>query len=415
MLEALKKDLLSFTTKEKLFVLCAMLAGFFISAEYAIVRPVSNSVFISSYTSGFFPYAWIVAVPFNLLLVSLYNRLLPKWGCFRMFIVFAALVASGNLFCAFFLKKLAFLPFIFYVWKEIYVMLFFQQLWSIIHTSTSMKRAKYLYGILFGVGGAGGAAGSLIPGFFAVKMGTENLLFFSLPLILALIFAYFHLLKNSEHKGFKEEETSDKGSGFKLLFGSRFLLCILMLVVFMQVAVTLIDFQFNTVLEKTVLQKDLRTEYAGRIFGLVNVCTIGLQFVGSFLLVQFLGMRLSHMLIPALLSLNAFSFLLLPVFGMISFSYITIKSFDFSVFQILKEMLYIPLKTEEKFKAKALIDVFAYRTSKALASSCILLLQLFAGIEILTLLTWGTILLFLLWGISVAFLFRKQDIMINSP
>jgi AAA family ATP:ADP antiporter len=335
---------------------------------------------------------------------------LPKWGCFRIFVVFAALVAGVNLFSAFFLKKIAFLPFVFYVWKEIYVMLFFQQLWSVIHTSTSMKRAKYLYGILFGVGGAGGAVGSLIPGFFAVKMGTENLLFFSFPLIAMLTFVYFYLLKNSEHQGFKEEEASNKGSGFKLLFSSKFLLCILMLVVFMQVAVTLIDFQFNNVLEKTVLQKDLRTEYTGRIFGLVNLCTIGLQFIGSFLLVQFLGMRLSHMLIPALLCLNAFSFLLLPVFGMISLSYITIKSFDFSVFQILKEMLYIPLKTEEKFKAKAIIDVFAYRTSKALASSCILLLQLFAGIEILTMLTWGTILLFLAWGVSIAFLFKKEDL-----
>lgn len=38
-------------------------------------------------------------------------------------------------------------------------------------------------------------------------------------------------------------------------------------------------------------------------------------------------------------------------------------------------MLYIPLNVEEKFKAKAVIDVFAYRSSKALASFAILFLQ----------------------------------------
>ena len=38
-------------------------------------------------------------------------------------------------------------------------------------------------------------------------------------------------------------------------------------------------------------------------------------------------------------------------------------------------MLYLPLKNEEKFKAKAIIDVFAYRSSKAVASLIIIALQ----------------------------------------
>ena len=41
---------------------------------------------------------------------------------------------------------------------------------------------------------------------------------------------------------------------------------------------------------------------------------------------------------------------------------------DKDVFNILKEMLYVPLKTDEKFKAKAIIDIFAYRSAKAFAS-----------------------------------------------
>ena len=56
-------------------------------------------------------------------------------------------------------------------------------------------------------------------------------------------------------------------------------------------------------------------------------------------------------------------------------TYGTIKCFDYSVFGIIKEMLYQPLKVEEKFKAKAIIDVFTYRSAKAVASLIILLLQ----------------------------------------
>lgn len=83
---------------------------------------------------------------------------------------------------------------------------------------------------------------------------------------------------------------------------------------------------------------------------------------------------------------------------MISFAYVTIKAFDFSLFGVIKEMLYIPLKLDEKFRAKAVIDVFAYRSAKAFASFLILFLQPLAGLRILNVLTWSSIAIFLLWA-----------------
>src|SRR5579872_2433787 len=120
---AIRQEIMSFSYKEKLFILCAMLCSFCITAEYAMARPVSNSVFIYAYGSKLFPYAWLAVVPLNLLLVSLYNRYLPKLGCTRMFLIIVSSVMGMDLFCALFLKKLFLLPFIFYVWKEIYILL----------------------------------------------------------------------------------------------------------------------------------------------------------------------------------------------------------------------------------------------------------------------------------------------------
>jgi ATP/ADP translocase len=42
------------------------------------------------------------------------------------------------------------------------------------------------------------------------------------------------------------------------------------------------------------------------------------------------------------------------------------RSIFLSLFGVIREMLYVPLQLDEKFRAKAIIDVFAYRTSKAL-------------------------------------------------
>jgi AAA family ATP:ADP antiporter len=196
----------------------------------------------------------------------------------------------------------------------------------------------------------------------------------------------------------------------KMIGSSRYLIFILSIVVLMQLCSALIDFQFNAVLEKKILQKDLRTECTGRILGIVHTTTISLQLFGSFLLVHFLGIKRSHLLIPCLLCLNSMAFLFFPVFGVISFAYISIKSCDFSLFAVLKEMLYIPLKPDEKFRAKAIIDIFAYRSSKAIASALILSLQAFLGAAFLSVLNWGSVFLFILWIVIVIALLKEKGL-----
>lgn len=413
---AIKQGFQTLSLQEKLFIVAAMFCGFFISAEYAVVRPVSNSLFISSYGTAFFPYAWVATVPLNLFIVFLYNRYLPKLGCVKTFLASAFTIMGVNLFFALFMQTQPFLPFLFYTWKEVYVLLMFQQLWSIIHTTIKTERAKYLYGPLFAVGGLGGMLGSMFPGFFAVKMGSENLLFATCPLYLLLIFFYLFALKYSE-VGKKEQDLRTLSPkthpplrhSLKLIKESRFLLFILLIVTFMQLSSTIIDYQFNTSLEVAVQGKDLRTEYCGKVFSIVNCLTICLQLIGSFLLLHFLGLKRSHLFIPCVLCLNALGFVLFPVFGVISFSYIIIKAFDFSLFGVIKEMLYIPMSMDEKFRAKSIIDVFAYRTSKALASLLILGAQFWIGSRILPLLTWGCVGIFLLWGLAIVGLFRQQE------
>ncbi len=410
MFAKIKEIFSSFSHKEIIFFLSAMACGFLICADYAIIRPASNSLFIESYTAKGFPYAWIVAVPINFLVVFLYNRFLPKFGIFRMFLLIGALIGCGNAFLAFFIKEAPSLAFSFYIWKEIYVMLMLQQLWSVVHATLDLKRAKYLYGILFGIGGLGGVCGSFIPGFFAILFGSENLLFFSLPIYTVLSFFFFHLLKNSTMPPLVFSETKVAFSALKNIRTSPILLFILLTVVLMQTSSTLIDFQFNAYLEKIFPVQDLRTQYVGRVMGLVNLATIFLQFVGSLLFVRFLGLQKSHFTIPLLLGFNAVAFLISPVFGLITFSFGMIKSFDFSVFGILKEMLYIPLKVDEKFRAKAFIDVFAYRSAKAFASIFILLVQALLGLYFLKALTCGLIFMCGFWAVAAWRFFTKNPI-----
>ena len=67
-----------------------------------------------------------------------------------------------------------------------------------------------------------------------------------------------------------------------------------------------------------------------------------------------------------------------------------VKALDYSIFGIIKEQLYIPLGINEKFKAKAIIDVFAYRSSKALASLLILGLSAIYSQRLDYYMSWGS-------------------------
>jgi AAA family ATP:ADP antiporter len=408
-----KQELNKFSKTERLFIIGAMLCGFFILADYSIIYPVSNSLFISTYGTHFFPYAWLVSIPLNLLLVGLYNKYLPKIGCLKIFLILASSIVSINYSCALFIKQFSFLSFFLYVWKDVYVMLMFQQLWSVIHSTVSLKRAKYLYGIFFGVGGLGSLTGSLLPGFFAVKMGSESLLYMTLPLYLCLTAAYMLTLKKSNAGlSLQLEEKKDTRDalmhGVKLILNSKILVFIALSVLFMQLSATLIDYQFNTFLEKAIIGKDLRTQYTGRMQAIGLSFTVFMQFFGTYLFVQKVGIKALHIALPVLLCLMNILCFAFPSFGIVTFTIILLRSYNSSLFSIIKEMLYIPLNSDQKFRAKAFIDVFLFRFAKIFASLIILSLQIVLTSYLLPVLNWISISICVTWIAFAVYLFKKM-------
>ncbi len=414
---AIKDQLTKIMGGKPLFIFCAMICGFCIMGDYGIVRPVSHSIFLTTYGSHFFPYVWLSIVPFNFLLIELYNRFLPKIGIHKMFYSILATIFVFNTCAALFMTKVPSLAFVFYIWKEIYVMLLFQQLWSVIHSTVKMSEAKYLYGIIFACGGLGGILGNAFPGYFAVKMGSANLLLGSLPLLCILGLAFFYLMKNSSvgKETSQGSQITNFWQGVSAIRNSKYLTFILSIVVVMQVTTTLIYYQFNASLEHSILAPDLRTEYCGKVFGIANLFSLSLQLFGSFLFIHFLGLRRSHIAMPLLLAFNAIGSIFFPTFGMISAAFVTIKAFDFSLFGVLKEMLYIPLKQDEKFQAKAIIDVFAYRSSKAVASCLILVIQFIGFSEMIKTLSWGSFVLLMAWAFIVYKMFKLKSEPIPEP
>lgn len=406
------EEIRSFTHKEKFFVFFSMIVAFFIAGEYAITRPSSHALFISNFSSNALPWLWLATVPVNFLAIYLYNRFLPIFGPLKMWMTVAISVLLVNFGAATMLS--VFPQYIFFqcIWKDIYILLMFKQLWSMIQCTIAPSRAKYLYGLIFAIGTLGSCLGSCIPSFLAPILGSERLFYFTLPCYFLLMFAYRSALSKSlmSKDSWKKEvmENPSASEGVSLIAKNRFLLAILLLVIAMQVSAGFMEYRFNVHLEEYILDKDLRTAYCAQLFGFMNVLSMLLQAVGSFFVIHTIGLRKTHFLIPFLLLTSALCSWVIPSFALISFSYVFLKAMDFSLFSISREMLYIPFGIDVKFRAKAVIDVFAYRSSKALVSLSILALQAIAGVYLLEVASYVAVSIFIVW-ISIVFFMLRHD------
>jgi ATP/ADP translocase len=401
--------------KEKSFVFFAMLSAFLICGEYAVTRPTSNALFLTAFSAKAYPWVWLATIPLNLLVVFFYNRYLPKFGPLKIITWVSCLIILINALTAKIGHLFPGVIFFQYAWKDIYILLMLKQLWSMIHSTVNPANSKYFYGIIYGTGTIGAILGSLIPTFLAPVFGTEGILFFTLPGYLVLLFSYQMAYRRSSVNSVTFEKdltpTPTLSEAFSLIKRTPILIAVLLLVIFMQMSVGIMEYQFNAKLELNILDKDLRTAYYGKIVAIINMISLGLQFLGGFLMVQALGLKRSHFLIPIFLCASALIALSFPTFAVVSCSYIFLKAIDFSLFGVIREMLYVPLALDAKFRAKAIIDVFAYRTSKGLVSLGLLVLQVLAGSAIFEIAGILSITVFAAWLMTVIVFFRKEELM----
>lgn len=405
---------MSFSRQEKGFIAFAMLSVMLISAEYASLRPTSNALFLTLFSIRAYPWVWLATVPLNFLAVYFYNRFLPKWGPLRMFCAFIFLTILVNGLAGILYEWAPQFIFFQFAWKDIYVLFMFKQLWSMIHSTIAASRTKYLYSCIYGMGMVGALLGGLIPSFLASLIGSEKILFLTLPLYSALLLTYTLAFRRSgvQQQNFEADLTQDSRpkEAFTLIRRSPALLVILALVLFMQGSAALMEYQFNAHLELNILEKDLRAAYYGKSMLLAHFLSLSIQFLGGMAAIRFLGLKGSHLLVPILLGSSALACIAFPAFEVISFAFIFLKGLEYSIFGVIREMLYVPLALDAKFRAKAIIDVFAYRTSKAAVSLSLLGMQVLMGSFLLLMASYLSMIVFIGWLAAVALFIKRKEL-----
>jgi len=311
----------------------------------------------------------------------------------------------------------SFLSYVYWVWAGVLVTALVTQFWLIVIEVFNPREAKRLIGFCGSGGILGGILGGLLAGFLTRSDLSNGLLPLACGLLLACIFvvrAIFVLWQRSPALNKQIEEKKDpfesQKFGFRDSFNAvrknRYLVSIAVIIVISVVVSTFIDFHFSTAVHGVYFTKEGKQAFFGLFYAGLTTFAFFLNILLTYRLFRNFRIRFTLLLTPVALFVGSL-FVIFAPFALLPA--IVIKGSDeslgFSLQQSVRELLYIPVSSELKIKAKPFIDMFINRIAKVIAA---VLLFVFAltfekEVEYLTPILDPGLAKDLLWGV-IAFL-----------
>jgi len=155
--------------------------------------------------------------------------------------------------------------------------------------------------------------------------------------------------------------------GAKLVFRRRYLLAIVAVVGLYEIVSTVADFQFTATIEHYFPNDADFDRHMATVYGITNVAALVVQlFFTGFVMTRF---RLSAalLILPVAILATSAAYLIIPALWIGSMLNTADNGLNYTINQSSKEALYTPTNRDEKYKAKAFIDMFVQRFAKAIA------------------------------------------------
>ena len=122
--------------------------------------------------------------------------------------------------------------------------------------------------------------------------------------------------------------------------------------------------RFNGLVETDITDKDMRTAFYGRFYGQwLGISAFVLQLCAGIVL-RVIPIRILHPGIPVVHLIAGAVLTMAPSLRSGATAFLLFKALDYSLFRAAKEILYIPLSFDARYRAKQVIDSFGYRFAK---------------------------------------------------
>ncbi len=340
------------------------LAAAFLLCGYELVRSPAKSLYI-----GEFPdkasYAMFGGAVFTFIFIYGYGWSLTLLGARRTILLTSLLSSAVIIFCYFAIRNgsrsaIAVL----WVFRSAYIVVIIEQYWSFVISILSIDQAKKFNGPFTGVGSLGAILGAFLGLRLIGSMGSEALLLVGAVSILPAALCSEISYRLGGEPVPAEEERGRKSLELSLFKESSYLRRIGLLIILTQFVSATLALRYFGLLGQYIVDLDLRTIYMLKLQFYINSSAGVLQFVLVPIVLHYIAFKFIHPSIP-IIHIGAAALLIArPSLFTGALAYFLFKSFDYSIFRASKEILYMPLSFDCRYRAKVVIDSFGYRASK---------------------------------------------------
>ncbi len=306
----------------------------------------------------------------------------------------------------------------FYLFGDLFSTLMVATFFAFLNDSVTPDSARRIYGLI-GLGGvAGGVFGSTFVRVWIGRIDTSTWLWicFGIALLIIAVAQWAGRLAEPGIPAAAEappEHPPKRGNvafeGARLVFRSRYLLSIVGIVGLYEIVSTVMDFQFTATIEHYLDGEAIGRQFS-TVFTITNMVSMLVQFfLTGFIMTRF-GLTTALLVLPAAVIVGSFGFLSFPILWVGSFLNTADNGFSYSINQSAKEALYVPTSRDEKYKAKAFIDMFVQRFAKAIAvGTSLLITMLFRDFGTIRYLSFFTVVIAVIWVFAARYAGRTFE------
>lgn len=265
------------------------------------------------------------------------------------------------------------LGYAFYIWLSVFNLFVVSVFWGLMSDVWSEGQGKRLFGFIATGGTLGAIAGAALTGALTkgfqlgglpVKVDPLSLLLVSMLTLelavqcvkrLAAIFQLGDTAHGSREPGPGPLE------GLRLIATSRYLQLICAYMLLFTITSTFLYLQQGSIVERAFSGTAARTAAFARIDLWVNVLTLATQLFLTGRLITALGIPFVLAILPVLTLAGFGALWIWPTFGVMALFQVLRRGLHYAVDRPAREILYIPLGPEERYKSKPFIDTFVYR------------------------------------------------------
>lgn len=377
------KRLVNVEAEEVQGLFWSFLYFFSLLCSYYIIRPMRDEMGIAG---GIENLQWLFSGTFIAMLavIPLFGWLTSRFERKR-FLPYVYLFFIFNLLIFFLLFKSdlahTYIARAFFIWTSVFNLFVVSVFWSFMVDLYSNAQAKRLFAFIAAGGTTGAIIGPIITASLAKPLGATNLLIISIGFLALAVLCIKRLIiwqdsqinpVETRSRPMKQDSHQPMGgsvlAGIRLVATSPYLIGICALILLLTTLATFLYFQQAQIIKDNFVDSSERTAMFAMIDLAVNSLTFMFQIFFTARIIQWIGLAWTLALIPIGLAFGFMSLSFSPIIAVLVVVQVVRRAGNYAIMKPAREMLYIGLNKEEKYKAKNFIDTAVYRGGDAVSA-----------------------------------------------